>query len=168
MVERTEVAIAPRETAGSLHDKLARVGARAIVVAVARLARDGALASTPQPVNGATYAAKVERDDATIDWSGPAEVIDRQVRAFDPAPGATTHFDGQAVKVWRAEVGLPVHNLSPGTVLEVGAAGIDVACGQGALRIAEVQPASGKRMAASAFAAGRGLVAGARFGPAPS
>ncbi len=161
MVERTEVAIAPRETAGTLHYKLAGAGARAIVAVVARLVRDRALARTPQPEQGATYAAKVERADAVIDWAQPAEVVDRQVRAFDPSPGATTYFAEQGLKIWRGEPIILANDAPPGTVLAVEAAGIDVACGRGVLRISEVQPANGKRMAARAFAVGHGIAPGA-------
>ena len=163
MVEHAEVAIAPRETAGTLHDRLAGAGARAIVAVVARLARDGTLASTPQPAPGVTYAAKVERTDAAIDWAQPCEVVDRQVRAFDPWPGATTHFDGKGLKIWRAEPAMAARVALPGTVVAVDAEGLDVACGQGALRISQVQPANGKRMTARAFGAGHGVAPGARF-----
>ena len=168
MIERIDVAIAPRETAGTLHDKLAIVGAHTIVAVLTRLARDGALSSTPQPATGATYANKVGRADAAIDWTQPSEAIDRAVRAFDPVPGAFTAFGGQDVKVWRAEPLAPAavarHAAGAGSILAVVPEGIDVACGHGALRLLEVQPASGKRMSAPAFAAGRGVAPGACFG----
>ena len=90
MIKVVEVRIAPRETAGTLHDKLAAAGARSIVAVLTRLARDGVLAATPQPVTGATYAEKVDRADAAIDWSNATETIDRLIRAFDPVPGAAT------------------------------------------------------------------------------
>lgn len=168
MIERTTVPIAPRETAGTLHDKLAAAGARSVVAALTRLARAGVLAATPQPAAGATYAAKVERTDAAIDWSGSAEAIDRLIRAFDPVPGAATWLSGHGVKVWRADPIAQVSAAAAGTVVSAGKEGIDVACGQGVLRLREVQPASGKRMSAAAFAAGHGVVAGTRFAaPAP-
>jgi methionyl-tRNA formyltransferase len=165
VIECVDVDIAPRETGGTLHDKLAAAGARAIVTVLTRLARDGALSSTPQPATGVTYANKVERSDAAIDWSQSSEVIDRAIRAFDPAPGAATGFAGQGVKVWRAEPVARSHAAPAGTVLAAGKEGLDVACGHGALRLLDVQPASGKRMSASAFAVGRGLAPGACFGP---
>jgi methionyl-tRNA formyltransferase len=168
MIERTTVPIAPRETAGTLHDKLAAAGARSIVAVLTRLARTGALAATPQPAAGATYAAKIERADAAIDWSGSSESIDRLVRAFDPVPGAATGLSGLGVKVWGTEPMAEVSEAAAGTVVRAGKEGIDVACGQGVLRLREVQPANGKRMSAAAFAAGRGVVAGTRFGaPVP-
>jgi len=164
MVEVVPAPIDPRETAATLHDKLSAAGAAAVVQVLRRLARDGMLKATPQPVSGATYAAKVERADAVIDWSGPADAIDRQIRAFDPVPGAATHFGALGVKVWRAEPVAREGGAPAGSVVATGKDGIDVACGEGALRLREVQPASGKRMAACAFAAGHAVVPGTRFG----
>ena len=167
-ISSATVAIAPRETAGTLHGKLAAAGARAIVAALTRLARDGALERTLQPATGATYASKVERADAAIDWSAASEAIDRQVRAFDPVPGAATALGDLGVKVWSAEPITLATTAAAGTIVGTGKDGIDVACGQGVLRLREVQPASGKRMSAAAFAAGRGVAAGMRFGPPPA
>jgi methionyl-tRNA formyltransferase len=167
MIERVEIAMTPRETAGTLHDKLAGAGARAIVGNLARLSRHGALAATPQPADGATYAKKIERADAVIDWTQACEAIDRQVRALDPVPGAATTLQGAGVKVWRAEPVARKGDAPPGTVVAAGRDGIDVACGTGALRLVEVQPASGKVMPAAAFAMGHGVVPGTRFGAAP-
>jgi methionyl-tRNA formyltransferase len=164
VIEAVGVAIAPRETAGTLHDKLAAVGASAIVTVLVRLARDGALEATPQPAAGACYAAKIGRAEAAIQWSRSADAIDRQIRALDPAPGASTHLGGEAVKVWRAEPLAQPDASAAGAVIASGKEGIDVACGHGALRLKEVQPASGKRMSAPAFAAGREVVPGTRFG----
>jgi len=164
MVHAVRVPIAARETAGTLHDKLAACGARAIVTVLARLARDGELGANPQPAAGATYAAKIDRADAAIDWGAGASAIDRQVRAFDPVPGAHTSLAGEAVKVWVAEpAGTGGAGSLPGTVLAANAAGVVVACGEGTLRLLEVQPAGGRRMTAAAFIAGRRLAAGARF-----
>ena len=167
IIEAVEVAIVARETAGTLHDKLATAGAAAVVSVLARLARDGALRMTPQPENGVTYAHKVERTDAAIDWTNAAESIDRQIRAFDPVPGAATHFRGMPVKVWSAEPVVQGSDTAAGTILAAGNEGIDVACGRGALRLRELQPASGKRMSAAAFAAGHRAVPGTCFGPSP-
>jgi methionyl-tRNA formyltransferase len=166
MIECVDVEIAPRETAGTLHDKLAAAGARAIIRVLIRLARDGVIHAEPQPALGATYAGKVGRADAAIDWSRSAGAIDQQVRAFDPVPGAATEFNGQGVKIWRAEPGSPAVDAPAGTIVAAGKDGIAVACGSGTLRLLEVQPANGRRMAASAFAAGHGVVPGSRFGPA--
>ena len=162
------IPIAPRETAGTLHDKLAAAGTRAIVAVLDRLARDGALAAVPQPAQGASYAAKITREDTVIDWRTSALHIDRQVRAFDPAPGAATARDGELVKVWAAEpVAAPALEGDPGRVLSADGNGVVVACGQGALRVTELQPAGGRRMTAAAYVAGRQIGPGARFDLTP-
>jgi methionyl-tRNA formyltransferase len=162
------IAIALRETAETLTGKLAAAGAAAVVVALERLARDGALRGVAQPAEGATYAAKVTRAEAAVDWRSDAQAIDRQVRAFDPAPGAFAAYAGEVVKIRAAEpVAEASANAAAGTVVERDARGLVVACGQGALRILELQPAGGKRMAATAYAAGRRIERGARFEAAP-
>ncbi len=164
MVDAVRVAISPRDTTGTLQSRLATVGGEAIVATLARLASAGSLAATPQPVAGSTYAPKVRRDEAAIDWTSSATELDRRIRAFDPAPGAFTALDGDLVKVWRAEPGAE-HQASvvPGTVLGTDSTAIVVACGAGALRILELQPAGGKRLPAAAYAAGRRLARGRRF-----
>jgi methionyl-tRNA formyltransferase len=159
------VAIDARESAGTLTAKLAALGARMIVAALERLARGEALVAAPQPAQGATYARKVTRDEARIDWQRAAAAIDRAVRAFDPWPAAWTTQDGSTVKLWRASALTDAQGSSaaPGSIVRVQPSGIDVACGEGVLRIDEVQPANAKRMPAAAFAAGRALAAGDRF-----
>ena len=164
MHDVTRIAIGARDTAGTLHDKLAAAGARAVVTVLERLAEIGALAGTPQPGQGITYAAKITGADSAIDWRAAARVVDAQVRAFDPIPGACTALGGQRVKSGVAEpAGSTGRHGEAGEVLEAGAKGLLVACGAGALQVAEVQPAGGRRMSAVAFAAGRRLVAGSRF-----
>ena len=165
IVDVAPVAIDPRETAGSLHDKLAVAGARAIVDVLVRLDRHGSLASTPQPAAGATYARKIERDDARIDWTRDAVSIDRKVRAFDPVPGAWTGLDGLGLKLWRVEPTGEPALAAPGTVVAIDDGWI-VAAGSGALRVLEVQPAGGRRMSAKAFAAGRAIEPGVVLGAA--
>jgi methionyl-tRNA formyltransferase len=173
MIDMVDVPIAPRETAGTLHDKLAIAGAEAIVATLRRLAVQRVLTSTVQPATGITYAHKIGRADAGIDWARPAEDLDGLVRAMNPVPGAFTRFGAQEVKVWEAVpassadsgpgTDMAAMRAAPGTVLAVGADGIDVACGRGSLRLQVVQPAAGKRMPSAAFAAGRALSVGARF-----
>jgi methionyl-tRNA formyltransferase len=145
------------ETAATLHDRLAELGARLIVEALARLP----LPAAPQPEAGVTYAHKIDKAEATVDWRRPADAIDRQVRAFNPFPGAQARLDGQPVKIWRAS---PVSGAGEiGTILAVDRSGIVVACGTGALRIEELQKAGGRRLAVRDFIAGHALVAGDRF-----
>ena len=161
MISVVETPIAAAETTASLTERLGGLGAGAIVAALARLAETGSLPSTPQPAEGATYASKVEPSQAVLDWTQPAPVLERKVRAFDPAPGARFALGGDAVKAWAARA---IEGADePGTVLAVTPDGIDVACGDRALRLLTVQPPGGKRMPGGAFAAGRRLVPGSRL-----
>jgi len=164
IIARHAVPIAARETSGSLHDKLAAVGARAIVGALSVLQRDGRLPAEAQPEEGATYAAKLAPAETVIDWGASADAIDRSVRAFDPAPGAQTTLAGAALKIWEASP-LPGRFGAPGVVARAEAAGIVVACGEGALNVTGLQRAGGKRMPAAAFLAGHDLATGTRLGP---
>ncbi len=172
IISTLDVSITARETAGALLEKLARAGADAIVTTLQRLAREGALTSIAQPALGASYAAKIDRAGAALDWAASAIVLDRRIRAFDPIPGAHARLSGEALKVWAAHpcaeaAGAPGTAGDPGTIIAIAADGVDVACGEGVLRLTSVQPAGGRRMAAAAFAAGRALGTGARF-EAPS
>jgi len=157
------VPIEARETAGTLADKLAAAGGVSIVAALSALKRGGRLDAWPQEATGVTYAPKIERRETLIDWGGSAAVIDRQIRAFDPAPGASTLLGGALIKIWRAQ---PADGRfgSPGSVVRTSDAGIVVACGDGALIVLELQRAGGKRLSAAAFLAGRPLTDGSRFG----
>jgi methionyl-tRNA formyltransferase len=154
--------IRPSDTAGSLHDKLAALGASLIVNALDRI-ETGELQPQPQPADGATYAPKISKAEALLDWRRDAASIGRAVRAFNPVPGAQSTLEGEAVKLWRGE---PVADTgpSPGWVIATGDAGIVVACGSGAFKIAELQRAGGPRLAAADFLRGRALAPGARFG----
>jgi len=148
------------DTSASLHDKLADLGARLIVATLARLAR-GELRAEPQAAAGASYAAKITKAEAEIDWSEAALVIERKVRAFNPLPGAATTIKGIGLKIWRARV--HPAEAAPGTILEAGASGIVVACGAKALCVQELQRAGGKRLSAAQFLAGFSLAAGERL-----
>jgi len=163
VIRQHRVSIEARETAGSLHDKLASVGAHAIVEVLGELERAAGLDAVPQPDVGATYAAKIDRDEANIDWRASAQAIDRAVRAFDPAPGAQTSLSGVPLKIWKT---LPVAGRfgAPGSVIRAEASGVFVACGDGALVVTELQRAGGRRMSAAAFLAGHPLDSGARLG----
>ncbi|HEV8503088.1 MAG TPA: methionyl-tRNA formyltransferase [Casimicrobiaceae bacterium] len=165
MIETRRMAIDARDTAGSLTAKLAAEGARAMVDVLTRLARDGRLAATPQPAAGITYAHKIARDGARVDWTRDADAIDRAVRAFDPWPAAWTTLGGTAVKIRQARA-LPEMaptGMAPGTIVRMHAAGIDVACARGVLRIEALQPANARQMTAAAFVAGRAIAPGARL-----
>ncbi len=153
--------IGPEETAGSLHDRLAVLGAREIVALLPRLAA-GEVTPQPQDDRLAVYAEKIGKAEARIDWLQPAAQIDRQVRAFDPHPGAWTRLAGEVLKLWRVR---PDSGQGrPGEVLQATRAGIAVACGEGALRILELQQAGGRRVDAGAFLAGHGLAPGSVLG----
>ncbi|SDG68105.1 methionyl-tRNA formyltransferase [Propionivibrio dicarboxylicus] len=154
--------IEDEDTSASLHDRLADLGARLIVDAVASLP----LSPRPQPEVGITYAAKIEKREAALDWHQPAEALDRHIRAFNPFPGAVASLNGQPVKVWRAY--RVAGQGTPGEILAVGKDGISVACGDGVLCLLEVQKAGGKRMSAAQFAAGGTILAGASFDLTPA
>lgn len=165
LVER--VAIEPGDTTGSLHDKLAQLGGRLIVESL-ELAVCGGLHPTPQPQAGVTYAHKIDKAEAAIDWSQPAEVIARRVRAFDPFPGAHSALGGESLKLWRAQaLSHPQGDGLPGRVLSVNADGIEVECGEGRLRLTELQRPGGKRLPVADFLRGFDLKPGTRFEPPP-
>jgi methionyl-tRNA formyltransferase len=157
------VPIGPRDTAASLTSTLAAVGAEAIVETLGQLQRDGRVAATPQPEAGASYARKISRDDAAIDWQASALVIDRQVRALNPVPGAVTTLDGKPVKVWAAEPA-PGRFGASGTVVLADSGGLVIACGEGALAVRELQRAGGRRLGAADFLAGNPIATGVRLG----
>ncbi|HBT33409.1 MAG TPA: methionyl-tRNA formyltransferase [Pusillimonas sp.] len=150
------VPIRDDHTAASLHDDLAALGGKAIVAALNDLSQ-GCLRATPQPEEGVTYAAKLSKAEAVLDFSLPAVQLARRVRAFNPFPGATVRLPGlgDAVKVWSAQA-LPALQLpvSPGALVEATDQGIDLATADGVLRLLELQKPGGKRQAASQFIQG--------------
>jgi len=158
-----EVAVSPRETAQSLHDILAPLGADAMVETLRTLQSDGRLEATPQRSEGATYAEKISRREATVDWRESALAIDRAVRAFDPFPGAQTLYQGSTLKIWRAEPAAGRFGEC-GRVVSADSEAIVVACGEGALVVREVQLAGARRMTAAEFLAGHRVDAGVRLG----
>ena len=142
------------ETTATLHDKLARLGARLIVEALEAAARGG-LVRTPQPAQGVTYAHKIEKAQARIDWQQPAVQIERRLRAFDPQPGCFFEFEGEVLKVWRARVVPGSPSVAPGTAT-IGRDGFTLACGDGsALDLLELQRPGGRRLGVAAFLASR-------------
>jgi methionyl-tRNA formyltransferase len=160
VLSRHRAPIGADDDAGSLHDRLAALGAEAIVEALAQV-EAGKARETPQPADGATYARKIGRDDTILDWSQPASTLERAVRALRPAPGAATTLQDERIKVWRAKVASG--SGAPGSVLSTDGV-LLVACGEGALAITELQRAGGKPLAAGDFLRGRALSRGVRLG----
>ncbi|HWU97143.1 MAG TPA: methionyl-tRNA formyltransferase [Oxalicibacterium sp.] len=159
MLATQKLPIAADDTTASLHDKLAQLGGDMIVAALRKLGQ-GPLAATPQPEAGANYAAKIAKEEAALDFTQPAELLSRKIRAFNPFPGAAASFDGTPVKFWCAE---PVASgaWKPGQVIAANPQdGVLVACGEGALRIAELQKPGGKRLPAAEFLKGFPLEGG--------
>jgi methionyl-tRNA formyltransferase len=152
---RKALTIGAEETAAELHDRLSALGAAAIVEALRDL---GTLLPEPQPEEGVTYAAKIDKAEAAIDWTGDAEEIGRTIRGLSPFPGAWTMADGKRVKLLRVRAG--VGSGAPGTVL----ADAQIACGSGALMLIEVQPEGKSPMSAEEWLRGARLQPGARLG----
>jgi methionyl-tRNA formyltransferase len=146
------------DTAGRLHDKLAALGGRLIVEALAKLDR---LTPRPQPQEGVTYAAKIDKAEGAIDWRRPAVEIERKLRAFDPFPGCYARLDGMMLKLWRGRV--VAGQGAPGEILAVGADGIVVATGDEALALTELQKPGGRRLPAADFLRGCPIAVGQRF-----
>jgi methionyl-tRNA formyltransferase len=158
MLLRESVPIGPRTTAGDLHDTLAEIGARLIVEAMQGVAA-GSLKAEPQPAEGATYAAKLGRDEGRLDWTRPALELDRRVRALNPWPGTWFVHDGAKIKVLDA-VADPAAGGDPGTVLP---GGLTIACGEGGLRLLRLQRAGRAPVDAEAFLRGYALAPGTRL-----
>ncbi len=144
--------ITGEDTAASLHDRLATLGAEAIITALDQLPT---LTATPQDDREATYAAKLTKQEALIDWHSPAEELDRLIRAFNPWPVAQTSVNGQTLRIWLAQPLAVKANVPPGTVIGCDKQGIDIACGEGVIRLTRLQPAGSKPMDVAAFLNGR-------------
>jgi methionyl-tRNA formyltransferase len=167
LISTRAIDVRPRDTTATLTDRLAAAGAEAIVKVLDMLQRNDRVDSVPQAQDGASYARKISRDDAAIDWQASALFIDRQIRAFDPVPGAFTLLDGKPIKIWAAEPA-PGRPEAPGSVLQADAAGLLIACGDGALSVRELQRAGGRRLSARDFLAGNPIATGLRAGAAPT
>ena len=164
MISHAAVPITERDTAQTLHDALAGLGSELMVQAMARLAAEGKLPAKPQDESQVTYAAKLDKAEAVLDWTRSADELSRQVRAFNPFPVAQTSLDGETCRIWMAHVAQGNgHQTEPGTVLGFDG-GIQVGCGNGMLTIEALQMPGGKRLTAREFLAGHSLAIGARFG----
>ncbi len=165
------VGVTPQDTTASLHDRLAHLGADMVVQALELAARSG-LKPQAQPQDGITYAHKIEKAEAQLDWNLPAQALDRKIRAFNPFPGAAASFGGEVVKIWGAKLDAEpneslntaeLNRAEPGTILSSGPEGVCVQCGQGRLWLSELQRAGGKRLAAADFVRGFDLTVGERW-----
>jgi methionyl-tRNA formyltransferase len=160
---RDSLPISEEDTSTSLHDKLADMGSRLIVDTLSALP---GLQPQAQPAEGVTYAAKILKEEALIDWQLPAVRLSQRIRAFDPFPGAHTFCAGQVLKIWSA---LPVPgevNAAPGTVVQRHADALDVATGQGLLRVRQVQRPGGKRISAAEYLHSQAIPTGTLLGQA--
>jgi methionyl-tRNA formyltransferase len=149
---RRVLSIEAEDTGGTLHDRLAVLGAGTLGEGLDRLARGETLVAAPQPGDGVTHAHKLDKAEARLDWAESATALERKVRAFDPWPVAEGDVAGEALRIWRARA-LPAAagDAAPGTIVGAGRAGIDVACGEGVLRVLELQRAGGRRMAVADY-----------------
>ena len=152
MLLKKSCTITMEDTSASLHDRLAKLGAQAIVEALDQLP---VLKATPQDDSQVTYANKLSKTEARIDWHGSAQEIARQVRAYNPWPVAQTSVNGQTLRIWAAEPQTQTVEAAAGEVIRQDKQGIDIACGEGALRITHLQPAGSKPMDVAAFLNGR-------------
>jgi methionyl-tRNA formyltransferase len=143
--------IGPDDTGGSLHDRLSQLGAEVLADGLKRVLAGETLAPVPQPEAGVTYAHKLDKAEARLDFSRPAIALERQVRAFDPWPVAEAAIAGEPLRVWSARALDVAHHAAPGSVLAAGRDGIDIACAEGALRITALQRAGGKRIGAADY-----------------
>jgi methionyl-tRNA formyltransferase len=160
VLARRTLPIAAEDDSGTLHDKLAALGAEMMVAALESIA-SGKARPELQPATGVTYAAKIQKRETVLDWTRSAVELERAIRAFRPAPGASTRLGTEGVKIWRARC--VDGRGSPGQILS-SEPQLVVACGAGALQLLELQRAGGKRLEAAPFLRGRALAPGARFG----
>ena len=162
MLLTEKLAIGPEATTPELHDQLAAMGGQLIVKALA-LAASSSLAPVAQPQAGVTYAHKIDKAEAQIDWQQSAAVIERRIRAFNPSPGATSVLNGEVIKLQNAHILIAAyaHKMVAGGIFGIQDEGLDVATGSGALRITRLQKAGGKSMAVADFLRGNPVTEGA-------
>jgi methionyl-tRNA formyltransferase len=151
------LSIGADETGGQLHDRLAVLGAQVLADGLGLLRAGMKPVAVPQPDAGATYAHKLDKAEARLDWSQPADVLARKVRAYQPWPVAEAQLAGERVRIHAAEALPLAHDAAPGTVLLARREGIDVACGEGALRLTRVQREGGRPVAVADYLNARPL-----------
>jgi len=154
------IPIEPTDTAGTLEQKLSHLGAELLMQVIQKI-KSGEVEPAPQDDSQASYAPLIKKEQAKINWSEPAEIIWRKIRAFNPRPGAFVGEGNNLIKIWKAELGK--EKGEPGIILEAHKKWIEVACGEGSLRILELQPAGKKPMSPEAFLAGHRIKPGDRF-----
>ena len=162
--------IGPHDSTDTLHDQLAELGGRMIVEAL-ELAANGGLQPVPQPPEGISYAHKIDKREAALDWTQPVAALERRIRAFNPFPVACSALNGETIKFWRAEVltdVLPSSSAAAGEVLAASAEGVDIAALGGVLRVSRLQKAGGKPLAAADFLRGFEILPGQRFSSPPA
>jgi methionyl-tRNA formyltransferase len=163
MLAVTETPIDTHDTAATLHDRLATLGARALIPALERLGR-GELPARAQPDTGACYAPKLKKEEAVIDWSQPARALHRRIRAFNPYPVATTWFRGKSLRLWDVGAAETGDAAAPGHIVRTDKHGVAVQTGDGVLVVTRLQAEGGKPLAAADFVNGSRVQAGERFG----
>jgi methionyl-tRNA formyltransferase len=162
--------IGPHDSTETLHDQLAELGGRMVVEAL-ELAASGGLQAVPQPSEGISYAHKIDKREAALDWTQPALTLERRIRAFNPFPVACSTLNGETIKFWRAEVlpdVLPPSSAVAGEVLAASAEGVDIAAVGGVLRVSRLQKAGGKPLDAADFLRGFEIQPGQHFSSAPA
>ena len=160
-----KLAIQDTDTTATLHDRLAALGGQMIVQALS-LAGSGQLHPLPQPAEGVSYAHKIEKAEAAVDWAQPVAVIDRHIRAMTPFPGASAQLGADTLKLWHSEINSYSRppDMREGQILSANADGVRVICGDGVLNVTELQRAGGKRLGAGDFLRGFALAPGMQFG----
>jgi len=148
---RQKIEMDAGETGGSLHDRLAVLGAESLFHCLSALARGKLPEATAQAENGITYARKLQKSEAHIDWSETALVLERRIRAFNPWPVAWCDIDGERTRIWLAAHKRQAHSKAPGTVLGAGKSGIDIATGDQILSLLELQKPGGRRVSAAEY-----------------